>query len=420
MLFQNRRSWSLALILVSILAVASACTASKPVDLFAIVRESDAPAVKLALDSGADANSRDNWGRTPLIVALQQGKTATAEVLVSKGANASLTDAWGRTPLLVATQLRNTIAVRLLLGKGVDVDAANKNDITPLIAAAQTGNREAADLLIAKGALLDKQDNIGWTALMWAANRNDGETVRMLLSKGADARKVGRDNATALDLAKKCGAEASLIAAIAEKALPGAVAATSVADCDKTSTSTARQTALIKPSIDPARIFRGPANAPITIIEYTDFQCPYCGFGAKTLEEVMAKYEGQVKLVVKHFPLPFHPMAMPSALYFEAVSLQSSEKAWQFYDRVFSDLKQLSAGGESYLQKVASDIGVDMKKLEQDVRSQSTYGRIAADLKEVEQFKFDGVPAFVINGKVLLGAQPPQKFFDIIDAALRK
>lgn len=419
MLFRHRRSWSLALVLILVLFVSSACTASKPVDLFALVRSGDASAVKAAIEAGADTNIRDNWGRSPLIVALQAGSTPIAEILIGKGAAVSGTDAWGRTPLLVAVQLRNTAAVRLLLEKESDINAANKNDITPLIAAAQTGNKEAAGLLISKGAQLDKPDNLGWTALMWAANRNDGDIVRMLLAKGADAGKVGRDNATAVELAKKCGAEPALIAAIAEKASTSIAGGTSSADCDKPVAANALKTDLIKPNIDPARIFRGKADAPVTIVEYTDFQCPYCGAGAKTVEEVMAKYEGQVKLVVKHFPLPFHPAAMPSALYFEAISLQSPEKAWKFYEVLFSDLRQLSAG-ESYLQKVANDIGVDMKRLEQDVRNQATYGRIAADLKEVEQFKFDGVPVFVINGKVLMGAQPPQKFFEIIDAALRK
>ena len=92
----------------------------------------------------------------------------------------------------------------------------------------------------------------------------------------------------------------------------------------------------LSPAIDASRIVRGNPKAPITIFEYTDFQCPYCRYGAKTIDEVMARYEGQVRLIVKHLPLPLlHPMAMACAQYFEAISLQSADKAWAFYDRIF-------------------------------------------------------------------------------------
>lgn len=84
----------------------------------------------------------------------------------------------------------------------------------------------------------------------------------------------------------------------------------------------------LAPAIDPDRIVRGNPKAGITIFEYTDFQCPYCRQGARTVDEVMARYEGQVRLIVKHLPLPLlHPMAMSCALYFEAISMQSGDKA---------------------------------------------------------------------------------------------
>ena len=134
----------------------------------------------------------------------------------------------------------------------------------------------------------------------------------------------------------------------------------------------------------------------------------------------MARYEGQVRLIVKQLPLPLlHPMAMSCARYFEAISMQSADKAWAFYDRIFLDQRPL-AEGEPYLQKVAFDLGVDMNRLDQDLRSQTTHDRIAADLKESEQYKFDGVPVFIVNGQLIEGAQPPEKFFEVIDEALRQ
>jgi len=80
------------------------------------------------------------------------------------------------------------------------------------------------------------------------------------------------------------------------------------------------------------RMVRGNPAAPVTIVEFTDFQCPYCAHGARTVSAMMAKYEGKIKLIVKHYPLPFHQAALPAALYFEGIAVQSPEKAWQFYD----------------------------------------------------------------------------------------
>jgi protein-disulfide isomerase len=370
-----------SLLLCVLIAFPAAWAAPAPYDIHAAIRGGNLEQVEAALNGGVDPNAPDSWGRTPLIVALQQGKVPLVELLISRGASVTATDAWGRTPLLVATQLKNTAAIHLLLEKQVDVNAANKNDITPLIAAAQTGNKEAAAMLLAAGAAVDLKDNLGWTALRWAEYRKDDAMIKLLLGKGAGAASSG-------DMKPK--------------------------------TATTAAAPRLSPAIDASRIVRGNPDAAITIVEYTDFQCPYCRAGARTLEEVMARYEGQVRLVVKHLPLPLlHPMAMACALYFEAISVQGADQAWAFYDRIFLDQRALG-GGEAYLKKVAAELGVDMKKLELDLRSQTTQDRIAADLREAEQYKFDGVPAFVVDGRVIEGAQPAQQFYELIEAAERQ
>ena len=166
------------------------------------------------------------------------------------------------------------------------------------------------------------------------------------------------------------------------------------------------------------RISLGNPAAPVTIVEFTDFQCPYCSKGAQTLKLLMTKYDGKVRLIVRHFPLQSHPDAMPAALYFEAIALQSSEKAWTFYDSIFADQQKLS-GGEEYLKKVAGGLGVDMNLLAKDLGSEQIKARIASDMKEFEMSSFDGVPVFVINGTVLVGAQPIEIFTEVIEAALK-
>ncbi|MGZ5078099.1 MAG: ankyrin repeat domain-containing protein [Usitatibacter sp.] len=403
-------------------ALTNVRAAPAPMDIHSAARSGHVEDVQAALKNGADLNARDSWGRTPLIVALQQGKAPVVEMLVSAGASLAATDAWGRTPLLVATQLKNTAAIRLMLEKRSDVNAANKNDITPLIAAAQSSNREAAGMLLAAGAAPDLEDNLGWTALMWAVYRKDDGIAKMLLDQGADASTVGRDNSTALEIARSRGADAALIARLAAKTAPGSPARANAAagSAIRSKPLTTAASRKLSPAIAADRIVRGNPGAAITIFEYIDFQCPYCRYGARTVDEVMARYEGQVRLIVKHLPLPLlHPMAMSCALHFEAISMQSAEKAWAFYDRIFLDPGAL-AGGEAYLRKVAAELGVDMKRLDQDLRGQAVGDRIAADLKESEQYKFDGVPAFVVNGEVIEGAQPAQRFFAVIDAAQRQ
>jgi hypothetical protein len=308
-------------------ALTTVWAAPTSMDIHAAVRTGDVEQVDAALKAGAGLNSPDNWGRTPLIVALQQGKAPVVEMLIDRGASVAATDAWGRTPLLVATQLKNTAAIRLLLEKKSDVNAANRNDITPLISAAQTGNREAAAMLLRAGAAPDRADNLGWTALMWAAYRKDAAIVKLLLDDGADAARVGRDKSTALEIARNRGADAALIALLAEKALSGSSAAAAARTTQPQPAGT-RATPKLSPVIDASRIIRGNPKAPITIFEYTDFQCPYCRYGAMAVDEVMARNEGQVRLILKQLPLPLlHPMAMSCARYFEAISMQSADKA---------------------------------------------------------------------------------------------
>lgn len=393
--------------------------ATAAAELHDAVRGGDTAMVAAMLARGQDLNQRDEWGRTPLIVALQQDQAAVAEWLMRRGADPSATDAWGRTALLVAAQLRNTAAVESLLRAGADVDAANRNDITPLIAAAQTANRDAVALLLKAGAAIDRQDNLGWTALMWAASRKDEAIVRALLEAGADAARTAWDGERALEIARRSGADAALLARLEARtpATPPRSGARAAAPPSKALAILAAPKVSLP--VDASRIVRGHPAAPVTIVEFTDFQCPYCAFGARVLDEVLARYEGRVRLVVRHLPLPrLHPMAMPAALRFEALALQDSAKAWAFYDRMFRDTRAL-AGGEAYLDRVAAEVGADMKRLDEDRRGDAVRQRVAADLKEAERLRFDGVPAFVVNGHVMAGAQPAQTFFDLIEALMR-
>src|SRR4051812_37953851 len=86
------------------------------------------------------------------------------------------------------------------------------------------------------------------------------------------------------------------------------------------------------PRIDPDRAVLGNSTAPVTIVPYADFQCPYCKAGAERIEQLRRDYGDKIRFMFKHCPLDMHPMALPAARYFEAVALQGTEKAYRFHD----------------------------------------------------------------------------------------
>jgi protein-disulfide isomerase len=175
----------------------------------------------------------------------------------------------------------------------------------------------------------------------------------------------------------------------------------------------------LKPEIETNRIIKGNASAPITIVEYSDFQCPYCAVGAKTMEQLFKKYDGRIRLIYKHNPLPFHKAALPAAVYFEAIARQDSKKALKFHDILFADQRRLEKG-EQALREIAASLGIDMKILDKDLKSKEVIERIQKDMAEANKFGFSGTPAFIVNGISLPGAYPLQEFIEVIEMTEKK
>lgn len=167
----------------------------------------------------------------------------------------------------------------------------------------------------------------------------------------------------------------------------------------------------LQPAIDARTRIRGARDAKYTLVEYADFQCPYCAAGYKTVEELRTKHGNNLRFVFKHLPLPFHPEAMPAAQWFEAIAIQSPEKAWRFHDILFAHQDKL---GVEFYRKTAKDLGVDVKKCERDAASQAVKERIAADMAEAQKFGFEGTPGFLLNGVPVRGAYPIAHFEDVI------
>ena len=173
-----------------------------------------------------------------------------------------------------------------------------------------------------------------------------------------------------------------------------------------------------KPVLDPLRAYRGAADAPITIVEYSDFQCPYCKMAAGIVKDVRAKYDGKTRVLYKHLPLPFHPQSRIAAQMFEAIALQSPEKAYAYYDAIFEAQDRLAQEKQALLDDICKKVGADVARAKKDMTSDEVQKRISADTSEAESFGFTGTPCFLINGIPVEGAQPIDQFSTVIDRLL--
>jgi len=166
---------------------------------------------------------------------------------------------------------------------------------------------------------------------------------------------------------------------------------------------------------------RGPADAKVTIVEYSDFQCPFCLRGYHTLEDqLMKEYEGKVRLYFKHLPLKsIHPWAESAALAAECAGQQSADGFWKMYHGIFQAQRELTADNlKEKTTKFAKDAGLEESKYVQCYDAKSGLPQVEKDIQEATAVGASSTPTFFINGHRLEGAQPIESFKAIIDAAL--
>lgn len=158
---------------------------------------------------------------------------------------------------------------------------------------------------------------------------------------------------------------------------------------------------------------KGPLNAPITIIEYTDFQCATCAQMAKVMDEILGLYPKTVRLVFKNNPLESHDRALPAAK--AALAAGRQGKFWEYHDLFFDSMLALH---ERKLVEHAENLGLDVKKFKRDRNSTEISKQIKAEQTSAREHGFTQPPAFIINGVVMNGANPPKYFTTIIDHLL--
>lgn len=166
--------------------------------------------------------------------------------------------------------------------------------------------------------------------------------------------------------------------------------------------------------------FKGAKDAKVTIVEYSDFQCPFCKRGYDTIEnQVLKQYDGKVKFYFRNFPLPFHPWAMPGAIAAECAKAQKPEAYWKLYDAYFQHQSEVNPQNvKEKAQEYLKDSGIDMAKWGTCYDNKETAAKVNAQHDEGASLGVTGTPAFFINGRMLVGAQPFEQFKNVIDDEL--
>ncbi|MFH1256350.1 MAG: DsbA family protein [Candidatus Diapherotrites archaeon] len=160
---------------------------------------------------------------------------------------------------------------------------------------------------------------------------------------------------------------------------------------------------------------RGAADAKVTIVEFSDYQCPYCGKAEPTVEQILKDYDGKVKLVFRDFPLSFHQYAQKASEASECAGEQG--KFWEMHDMLFANQSNLT---DAELKKYAADLGLDTAKFNSCLDSGAMASEVQKDFEDGQAAGVSGTPSFFINGQILVGAQPISEFKKIIDAELAK
>jgi protein-disulfide isomerase len=182
--------------------------------------------------------------------------------------------------------------------------------------------------------------------------------------------------------------------------------------------------AAVKVSLDPPRRdvelaahdpVRGPASAPITIIEFSDYQCPYCSRVTPTLDKLRAAYPDKIRFVFKDFPLPNHAQAPKAA---EAAHCASDQKKyWEMHDRLFANQQALDVPA---LKQHATTLGLDQAAFAQCLDSGKFTDAVKADMELGAKLGISSTPTLYVNGRPVIGAQPYEYFVNVVEEELAR
>ena len=158
----------------------------------------------------------------------------------------------------------------------------------------------------------------------------------------------------------------------------------------------------------------GPPDAKLTIVEFSDFECPYCSKAAEGVAAVKKRFGDKVRFAYRHFPLSFHPAAQPAAEYSQCAHEQ--DKFWAMHDEIFANQRSL---GTEALRRMAQDAGLDMTKLDECLASGRATKQVEADMAKGREVGVRGTPSFYFNGRTYEGGTGPAELTAAVEAELR-
>jgi protein-disulfide isomerase len=159
---------------------------------------------------------------------------------------------------------------------------------------------------------------------------------------------------------------------------------------------------------------RGPEGAPVTIVEFSDYQCPFCHRAEAVVQQVLERYPEEVRFVYRHFPLDrIHPQARPAAE--AAVCAEEQGRFWEYHERLFAEGAEYD---EASLARYAAEVELDLEAFQACREQDATRQRVEDDVAAGRAVGVTGTPAFFVNGIRLSGARPLQDFVALIESEL--
>jgi protein-disulfide isomerase len=251
---------------------------------------------------------------------------------------------------------------------------------------------------------------VGWPSLVAASSvAGIGFTMSLLI---AELSYTG----DTLDEAKLGILIASSVAAVLSVAMFHAVSLLPRELLGRAEARTSRPLIDLTDPVDPVRDHvRGAVDAPVTLVEYGDFECPYCGRAAPVMRELLARFDGRLRFVFRHLPLTdVHPNAALAAQAAEAAGAQG--RWWEMHDRLFEHQDDLDPAA---LRGHAAALGLDVEAFEEDLRAGRHAGRVAQDVNSAEEAGVAGTPSFFINEVRYRGAYDLETMDTLVRRVLR-
>jgi len=172
-------------------------------------------------------------------------------------------------------------------------------------------------------------------------------------------------------------------------------------------------------TVDMSRPIRGNPKAPVTIIAYSDYTCPYCSPAAQTVEQLLAARKSDVCFIFKHYPLKGNALARLASEYAVAALMQDEAKGWEFHDALFANQERLTKEGEGFLRSTALAVGLKLQQLSAEVKGRKVKSVIDEDMAEGLALGVSGTPYHLVNKLGVRGAVPLPYFAEAVDIALK-